>query len=577
MGTSIKSVEREQDLGKRAPTLHRDGATMQRSRPDNLRHPALLLLLPLLASLIIPSGCSTGPQAETIKAGDTPGLSGEGSNALDESTGDTLVSAVSTFADDTLDPKMSGAVNHGALLYPMYEQLATYDSQGGLVPQLAESWSVSPDGKVWSIKLRKGIRFHNGDEVTSADVKFSIESLTSAGARTAVAPALRPVIEKIETPGPFEVTITTRNVTTILMDLLVGGAVIMPAGYVRDKGEEYFAEHPVGTGPWRFLSHTPGAMVEFEAVKDHWRLKPAFKRLVIKLVPEESTRMAMLKRGEVDVINVTLDRIDELKAAGFEYRTAGYDSQPVIYLGGTWVGNDMPTQNIKVRQAMALAINREELAQTFFKGYATPSIRLKMGPGSFGWDPSWKPEPYDPVKARQLLAEAGYPGKYRDPVINLWSHQSQVWIPYLVQIVSGYWEAVGIRTRITPIDYATLRNMFIARPVHPKIVGSAYPFNEGAQGNPMLSILNAFGSTGVNANLNDPEWDALYFKVLEERDESKREELARQLMDKGYEHYSIILTVNAKQIYGVSNRIGEWRLPYPVVGLGSAYAGMQPR
>ena len=200
-----------------------------------------------------------------------------------------------------------------------------------------------------------------------------------------------------------------------------------------------------------------------------------------------------------------------------------------------------------------------------------------MGPNSFGWDPSWKSEPFDPSRAKQLLAEVGYPEKFKDPVITLWSDQGQAWIPQLIQIMSGYWEAVGIKTRITPVDYATMRSMFVAKPVNPRIVGSVYPFNEGAQGNPLTSIANAFGSKGVNSNLNDPAWDALYSQVLQERDETKRMELTRQLMDEGYKHYTIILTVNVKQVYGVSQRVGDWRLPYLTVGLGSAYAGLQPK
>ncbi len=535
--------------------------------------------------LILATGCATTPAASPSAGGPATKASqpansstapGTSATTAKQQTGPagTLTSAISSFGDDTMDPMLGGASN-STLTYPMFEMLANYDEKGNLVPVLAESWSLSDDGKVWTIKLRKGIKFHNGDEMTSADVKFSIERLISEKAKAAATPTVRAVIGSIATPDDYTVVITTKDVTTTLMDLLAGGIVVTPKKYIEANGDAYFADHPVGTGPWKFISHTPGSSVELEAVANHWRITPAFQKLTIKLVPEETTRLAMLKRGEVDIAEISIDSTDQLKADGFETRSPVQESQPVEYLGGTWVGTDMPAQDLRVRQAMSLAINREELAKTFFKGYATPAVRVKMGPSSYGWDPSWQPDPYDPVKAKQLLAEAGYPGKFKEATITLWSHQLLSYMPQFVQIISGYWEAVGIKTKITPIDFAAMRVMYLAKPPDPKIVGTAYPFGEGSQGNPLMSILNAYGSKGVNSNLNDPAWDDLYNKVLAERDPDKKLQLTRQLMNDGYNHYSIITTVNVKTLYAVGKRIGEWKI---LTGaLGSMYEGIQPK
>lgn len=491
----------------------------------------------------------------------------------------TLVSAVSNFGEDSMDPMLAGISNYQALLYGMYEQLVSDDSKGRVVPTLAESWSVDPDGKTWRFKIRKGVKFHNGDEFTAADAKFSLERLLSQKSKAAIAPVLRPVIDRIETPDPYTLVIVTKEVVAILPDLLTGGGLMMPKRYIEEKGEAYFADHPIGTGPWRFVKREPGASVEFEAVKDHWRVTPAFQTLIIKLVPEESTRVAMLKRGEVDVAEISLDNVDAVKAAGLEIRKSPFETQAVLFLAGTWVQTDepKPTMDLRVRQALSLAIDREELAKTFFKGYGTPGVRLKTAPYSFGWDPTWKADPYDPQKAKSLLAEAGYPGKFKDPVINLWSYQlpGAGWMPQLIQIISGYWEAVGVKTKVTPIDFATVRSMYVARPQDPKLIGTVYPFNLPAQSNPLMSIVNDYGSKGINQNLQDATWDELYAKTLAELDANKRIDLFRQLMNRGHSHYTVLMTVSLQRLYGVSNKIGVWNTFG--TDLSNFYEGMQHR
>jgi peptide/nickel transport system substrate-binding protein len=488
-----------------------------------------------------------------------------------------LTSALSNFGEDALDPMLGGTSNYQALIYPMFEQLVGDDGKGHLRPLLAESWSLSADGKVWTFKVRKGIKFHNGDELTSADAKFSMERLSSAKSRTSIAPILRPVIDRIEAPDPATLLVITKEVTAILPELLTGGLVVMPKKYIEEKGEAHFAEHPVGTGPWKFVQHEAGASLELEVVAGHWRITPAFQKLLIKLVPEQSTRIAMLRRGEADIVDISPDATDEIHAAGLQTRALNDVSQPVLYVAGTYLQGGLPTQDPRVRRALSLAIDREDLSKNFFKGHAKPAARVKMAAYSQGWDPSWKPEAYNPPKAVQLLAEAGYPAKFRDPVVNLWSYQAPgaSWMPQLIQIVAGYWEAVGVKTKITPIDFGAMRALYRAKPIDPKLPGSVYPFNERAQPFPLMSIVNAFGSAGVNSLLRDPAWDDLYLKVLGERSERERLNLTRQLMNQGHDHYACLVTANVEQLYAVGNRVGQWQALVPYIG--QVYEAVQHR
>lgn len=485
----------------------------------------------------------------------------------------TLTSAIAAFGDDTLEPINFLAVQ---LTDPMFENLVTFDAKGKLVPNLLESWSLREDGKTWDLKVRKGVKFHNGDELTSADVKFSFERLLAPKSRHSWTTTFRAVIAGVEAPDPSTVLVTTKDVDVNFIYSTMG-AVVVPKKYIEEKGEEYIAKNPVGTGPWKLLKHEPGQYIEYEAVKDHWRIVPAFEKLHIKMVPEEGTRMAMLKRGEIDVMEITLNRIDEVKAAGFETRNGFYEAKPEIVIIGTYLNTDQPTMDVRIRKALSLAINREEIAKSFFGGNAEPGVMRFMSSGSWGWDPSWKADPYDPKKARELLAEAEYPAKFKDPVVNLWSapSASAAWLPDWVQVVSGYWEAVGIKTKITPIEAATLRGMYTQKPPDPRTVGTCvssalttFPFS-------LYHNFNGYRSTGGSALLKDPEIDAAGTRINGERDENKRMQLFREFMVKTHDLYVDLQTVNVKQVYAVSKKVGEFRAV--ATTLSRMYEGIQQK
>jgi peptide/nickel transport system substrate-binding protein len=414
------------------------------------------------------------------------------------------------------------------------------------------------------------VKFHNGDEVTSADVKFSLERFTSQKSRSGSAQVLRSTIDHIDTPDPYTVSVTTKDVNVRFIysvsTLETGEGAVMPKKYIEEKGEEYFAKHPVGAGPWKFVKYEPASTLELEAVEGHYRNTPAFEKLVIKLVPEETTRVAMLKRGEADIADISVDRVNEVKSAGLDVREVSLGSQPALLFSGTWMNTGQPTMDLRVRQALAYAINREEIAKQFFQGYATPAIRFKMFPVSFGWNPEWKPIPYDPNKAKALLAEAGYPDRFKDPVINMFSYKQPgaEWLPKYVEIISGYWEAVGVKTKITPMEFGAFRPMYLAKPPDPKIVGGVWFFNVPTGFETISAIEPFYSSTGSVGLLRDPEWDALAAKAAKELDEGKRVELVRQMVDRAHEQRVDILTVSVMRLYAVGNNVGPWT----VFGMG---------
>src|SRR3989449_6476774 len=195
-----------------------------------------------------------------------------------------------------------GAVTGGFLtpfwvLYAFHDALVKPMPGNLMAPSLAESWALSADQRVYEFKLREGLKFHNGDPFTADDVKFSFQR--SKGK------ILHEKVREVEVVGSHRVRFHLHDpwpdFMTFYGTLVSGAGWVVPKKYVEQVGNEGFKRHPVGLGPYKFVSHTPGVDLVMEAFEGYWRKVPSVKRLVFKSVPESTTRMAMLKRGEVDI------------------------------------------------------------------------------------------------------------------------------------------------------------------------------------------------------------------------------------------------------------------------------------
>src|SRR5213593_3142451 len=197
------------------------------------------------------------------------------------------------------DPgEVVGLITPFWVLYAIHDALVKPMPGQPIAPSLAESWTVSADQRVYEFKLREGLKFHNGDPFTAEDVKFSFQR--SKGARI-----LKEKVRDVEVAGPYRVRFHLHEPFPDFMafygTLATGAAWIVPKKYVEHVGIEGFKKQPIGLGPYRFVSHTPGVELVMEAFEGYWRKTPHVKRLVFKSVPEATTRAAMLKKGEVDV------------------------------------------------------------------------------------------------------------------------------------------------------------------------------------------------------------------------------------------------------------------------------------
>lgn len=480
----------------------------------------------------------------------------------------TLRIATPDFAYESTDPIFYESFWGWA----MYDPLLTFDPRGNVIGSVAESWKLSPDGKTWTFKIRKGMKFHNGDPVTSADVAFSVVHFASKESTNPWSHYFQTNFVSVETPDPNTFVYHAERPEPPLV-VPFGWTRILPKNYFEKVGQDAFRKAPIGSGPYKFVKFVSKTSFEMAANTQHWRQVPAFERIIDLNVPEEATRVAMLKNGEVDIAQgLSYDRIVELKKMGFALQEAGLPTLVNISFQATWLTQG-PTSDIRVRQAISYALNRQELCDTFYKGFGKPGTRWFMDENTYGWDPSWKPDPYDLNKAKALLKEAGYPDKFKDPVINIFVQAPQA---DLVQALVGYWEKAGIKIKINPVDAMGYGGYFFVRIKDKDApnVGSIIPWVYQGFFNTTYQCFNMYGSTGVHSTGNDPKADELYTKATTELDPIKAKKYWME-----YQNYAYTMWVNVGICKVPNNlvlgpKVGKFT-SNAHMGLYDAFAGIQ--
>ena len=403
-----------------------------------------------------------------------------GTPAVAADSGKTLRYAAGSFGEESMDPTRTSISASLGLVGPLWDWLTEIDAAGKLSPGLALSWKPGEDGKSWTFKLRPGVKFHDGSEMTAEDVQFTLmEGFRRPKAKASRVRQFRKGIKDVQVVDRHTVTvITAKPWPTFPYDMSFQPGIegiVLPKAYIKKVGWDGFAQKPVGTGPWKFVKHEVGNFIEFEAVKDHWRKSPNFDRLRTVLVKEAATRVAMLKTGQVDVARISLDEVQDVTKAGFKIAEDPQPTSVRIHLYATYYDKAGPVKDVRVRQALNLAVNRQEILDTLLHGKGKPAAVFPSSPISIGYPADLKPYPYDPAKAKKLLAEAGYPNGFS---IKLFALPTGGFTQYLqlAEIVAGYWEAIGVKTSIIPTDIGAFRPLYIANPQSPKIVGQAGTF-----------------------------------------------------------------------------------------------------
>jgi peptide/nickel transport system substrate-binding protein len=414
------------------------------------------------------------------------------------------------------DPaEVSGFLTPFWVLYALHDALVKPMPGNLMAPSLAESWTLSPDQRVYEFKLREGLKFHNGDPFTADDVKFSFE-------RAKGSKVLREKVSEIAVAGPhrvrFRLTEPWPDFMTFYGTLVSGASWIVPKQYVEKVGDDGFKKHPIGLGPYKFVSNTPGVELVMEAYEGYWRKMPHVKRLVFKSVPESTTRMAMLKRGEVDLAYL-LDapQAQEVKRDP-NLRLAFSGGIGVFWLEyfDQWDPKS-PWHDRRVRLAANYAIDRKAIDEA--ENLGASKLTGNIVPRNFEFALPIEPYPYDPARAKKLLAEAGYPNGFD-------AGELHPYPPYfsMGEAIAGYLAAVGIRTKIRTMERAAFISAWRAKQVRGVCVCISALY-----GNAASRMSEFVPSDGAYARGGDPDIDELYKQQARETDRKKREALLHQI------------------------------------------------
>ncbi|HEY4911926.1 MAG TPA: ABC transporter substrate-binding protein [Methylomirabilota bacterium] len=403
------------------------------------------------------------------------------------------------------------------ILYALHDALVKPMPGNGMAPSLAESWSVSKDGLVYEFVLRPGARFHNGDPVTADDVKFSFERYRGAAARL-----MKEKVAAVEVVDPGRVRFRFRepwpDFMTYYGSLATGAGWIVPRKYLEKVGDDGFKKAPIGAGPYRFVSFNPGVELVLEAYELYWRKSPSVKRLVLKTVPDETTRLAMLKRGEADIVYLL-----QAELAEEARRTAGLTLRPTPIVSTHWLvfldqwDPKSPWADRRVRLAANHAMNRQAVNEAITLGFSR--ITWSIIPASF--DFYWQPPAYayDPARAKQLLAEAGYPRGF--DAGDLWCDAATA---TMSEALIGYLQAVGIRVKLRPLERAAFFKAYQEKTLR----NLAYSIS-GAFGNAAIRVENFVASGGPYVYGSYPDIDGLFREQSGELDRKRREAMLHRI------------------------------------------------
>jgi peptide/nickel transport system substrate-binding protein len=410
-----------------------------------------------------------------------------------------------------LDPaEVAGLVTPYLLMYALHDAIVKPMPGNSLEPCLAETITMAPDGLSYDFVLRRGALFHNGEPVTAEDVKFSFERNRGTSnplmkERVAGVDALdaNHVRVRLHRPWP-DFLMYYANVT--------GAGWIVPKKYVEKVGDDGFRKAPIGAGPYKFVSFTPGVELVLEAFEGFWRKVPTVKRFVFKVIPDEATRLAALRRGEVDfAYSIRGELAEEVnRLPGITLKPAVVQGVFCVYFADQFDPNS-PYHDLRVRQAVSLAIDRDGINQALTLGHSAVTGNPIV---ARGFDFFWQPPPvvYDPNAARQKLADAGFKNGFDGGEYFCDSSYSNIG-----ELVVNNLQDVGIRMKMRPLERAAFVTGYIDKKFR-----NLLQFGPGAYGNAVTRLEMAAVKGGAWAYGSYPDLDELFQQQAAELDRPRR-------------------------------------------------------
>lgn len=419
--------------------------------------------------------------------------------------------------------------------------------KGVLVPNLVTRWNLSPDGKQLVITLRKGVRFSNGDALTAQDVVFSWNRLKANGFSDRIARTLT----SWEVTGPYNLVARFAQPEIGVIPSL--GFPIVDSTYFNRVGEAQFKARPIGSGPYMISSIVPDQSVTLVRNPRYWGKKPSIPRAVFQTVTDDTSRVAKLQTGAADIaMQIPFRNVAAVKRKGFKTVTLAPSGSSVYVAFKYQRGADQtPWADPRVREAVALAIDRNAIVKKLLKGI--PKYYPFLAPRDLGYDPSLKPYPYDPVKAKQLLAQAGYPNGFST---NLPYLNAQAGMTETANAAALYLQQVGIKATPQPLNGQDFVQWVFKAARDPASDYMAIFLGAVAgKAEPATAMLNSFSSITPFAWYKNPQANGLILQANATPNDQQRAALLKQAERIIYNDYGFVKLWDSATVYGMKKCI----------------------
>ncbi len=358
----------------------------------------------------------------------------------------------------TLDPHFSVQFSERYVLYMVFNTLVGLDKGFSVVPELARSWQVSPDGKRVTFQLQRGVKFHDGTDFTAEVVKWNVERILDPQTKSPQRSQLEPAVAAVTVVDPATVAFELKKPFAPLLAALAErpGFIVSPTA-AKQSGPD-FGRRPVGTGPFRFVEWVADSHVTLERFPDYWdKGRPYLDKVTFRSVPDPTVRLTMVRTGEVD-ITTDLDAKDVPALQGDPNLRVSEMRPAARWTALQWQVDKPPFNNKALRQAIALAIDRNELKEVLLRGFGEPA-RGPVVPGLWWFDPNLKGFGHDLELARKKLAEAGYPNGFRHKFV---VENTPQWIRQ-AELLQGQLQKINVTMEFEPVNTADAYAMIVQR------------------------------------------------------------------------------------------------------------------
>lgn len=448
------------------------------------------------------------------------------------------------------DPIDTFLVNWASVATNIFDGLTYRGPDLKLVPGLATSWEELDQGKRIRFKLREGVKFHDGEPFNAAAVKFSFDRLLGPEGAKGPQQSNYNTIASVEVIDDNTVDFHLKAPDPVLLTKLASyGAMIVPPKYIQEKGDDYFNAHPVGTGPFKFVSYEPKVNIQLAANADYWGGAPKLSELEYRFIAEPATAIAELQAGRVDLVippTIPIGMIPTIQGdSKLEIVTS---PGPTVY-ALRFNTRDGITKDPRVRKALILGVDRDAIINSVLAGQASP-IASFQGKLSFGYDPAMKPLPYDPEQAKALLKEAGVtPGAQ----VQIDLRGNEATFIEVAQAIAAYLQMIGINATIKPYETNVLLNDIIP-------AGKTGAMFQQSWGGWTLDYDNtavAMYHTGEKWNPydSDPKMDELLASQRSITDRAQREKVLQEIAHYAADRALEMPLYNLNAIFGVSKRV----------------------